>query len=347
MIKNIQDHIIQQSEPILEALRKLNCLPKTLTLFALNEKNQMVGSLTDGDVRRGFLNDKTLNDQVSEFITKDFHYLDKTIDVHYIKELKEKRIRLLPFLNANKEILKVYELYRLKSVLPLDAVIMAGGRGERLRPVTDTIPKSLIKLGNKPIIEHTIDHLILFGVENIYISVNYLKDQIKDYLGDGSEKGIKITYVEEEKALGTAGALSLVKNLKNDILLINSDLFTNIDYEDLYLAYLKNQAQMAVASVPYSVSIPYAILEEKENSVINFKEKPTNTHYANAGIYLIKKEIINNIPKNVFYNATDLMNDLIGQNKKIIQNPIIGYWIDIGKHEDLKKAKEIINHLNE
>lgn len=344
-MKNIQNHIIHQNASIKEALAQINKLDHTLTLFVVNDLNQMKGTLTDGDIRRGFLAGNTLNDSVDKFTAETFHFLNNGIDVQKIRKLKSDGIRLLPLLNDKKEIIEVYDLHRLNSVLPVDAVIMAGGRGNRLKPLTDNIPKPMLKIGNKPIIEHTIDRLISYGIETIYISVNYLKEQIIDYFGDGSAKEISIIYIEEKKPLGTAGALSLIKNFKNNILLTNSDLFTNINYEVLYLTFHYQHADMAIASVPYTVNIPYAILEGGKNIIKKFKEKPSNTHYANAGIYLLRKELINDIPKNEFYNITDLMQSAIDNNKKIIHNPLIGYWIDIGQKEDLDKANEIVKHL--
>lgn len=345
-MNNIQEHIISKDASVRQALEMLNKLPKTLTLFALNEKNQLVGTLTDGDIRRGFINNKTLDDPVNSFLTSNFHYLDHNqIDVKKIKEIKAKGIKLLPVLNEQKEIIKIYDLQKVKSILPLCAVIMAGGKGERLAPITNTIPKPMILLGNRPIIEHNIDRLISFGIEKIYISVNYLKDQIIDYFGDGSKKGIEIEYIHEDKPLGTAGALSLISNFTQDILLLNSDLFTNIDYEDLYLTYIEQKANLAIASTPYTVNIPYAILRENENVIQSFKEKPTNTHYANAGIYIIQKDLIKSVPKNTFYNATDLLQNTLDKKLKVVHNPIVGYWIDIGKHEDLVRAKDIAKHI--
>jgi len=344
-MKNIQDHIINQNASIKEAMSQIDKLPKTLTLFVVNGNNQLEGTLTDGDIRRGFIKGKTLEDAVRSFVSEKYYFLNNGIDVHQIKKLKEKGIRLLPVLNQNKQIERVYDLFHLNSVLPLDVVIMAGGKGQRLRPITDTIPKPMIRLGEKPIIEHNIDRLISFGIEKIYISINYLGEQIREYFGNGSDKGISIEYIEESKPLGTAGALSLIDKFENDVLLTNSDLFTNIDYEDFYLAFLEKEADMAIATVPYTVSIPYAILNEQDGFIRSFKEKPSNTHYANAGIYLIKKELISRIPKNQFYNTTDLMQYAIESNKKIIHNPLVGYWIDIGKNEDLIRAQEIVKHL--
>jgi dTDP-glucose pyrophosphorylase len=344
-MKHFQKHIINKNAPIMEALSQISKLDP-LTLFIVNDKKQLLGTLTDGDIRRGFIKGNTLGDPVEKFITSSYYSINNGIDINEIRELKAKGISLLPVLNKESEIVKVFDLSRLFSVIPVDAVIMAGGKGERLKPLTDHTPKPMLRIGDKPIIEYTIDRLISYGIENIYISVNYLKEQIIDYFGNGESKGINISYIEESKPLGTAGSLSLLNGSERDILLTNSDLFTNIDFEKLYLAYLNQCAEIAIASVPYTVNIPYAIFEEKNNIIKSFKEKPINNHYANAGIYVLRKELLKEIPKDSFYNITDLMQSLLEKNRKIIHNPLIGYWIDIGKFEDLNKAKEIVKHLN-
>jgi len=248
-------------------------------------------------------------------------------------------------LDDDCRITKVYDLKRRKSILPLECMIMAGGRGERLRPLTDSKPKPMLPLGGKPIIEHNIDRLICFGIEKIYISVNYLGNQIAEYFGDGSSKGISIEYIWEDQYLGTAGALSLIEKINTDhILLMNSDLFTDANFEDLYLNVLENDAQMGVATIPYTTKIPYGIFAINGNQIVGIKEKPTYTNYANAGIYIINRNIIDKIPKNKFYNITDLMDQLIFEKLSIIHNSIIGYWIDIGQHQDYINAQEIIRH---
>jgi NDP-sugar pyrophosphorylase family protein len=215
-----------------------------------------------------------------------------------------------------------------------------------LRPLTDKTPKPMLPLGGKPIIEHNIDRLISFGIENITISVRYLSEQIINYFGDGTSKGISIDYIEEDVPLGTIGCVAKIDQIDQDaIIVLNSDVFTNIDFEDFYLDFEKENADMAVASIPYSVDIPYAIMELRENNITSFKEKPKNTYYANAGIYLINKQSLKHIPRNSFFNATDLMDCILANHGKLIHRPITGYWIDIGKHDDYNKAKEIIRHL--
>lgn len=224
---------------------------------------------------------------------------------------------------------------------------MAGGRGKRLSPLTDTIPKPMLDLGGMPIIERNIDRLISFGIKKIYVSVKYLGEQIVEHLGDGSLKGVSIEYIWEDKPLGTAGALSLVEEFKSDyVLLMNSDLLTNANFEDLYKTLLNEKADMAVASTEYKVDVPYAIFETKGNQVIDFKEKPSKVYHANAGIYILKKSLIEKIPQDSFFDITDLMENLVKSGGKLVYCPIIGYWIDIGKPADYKQAQDFVSYLS-
>jgi dTDP-glucose pyrophosphorylase len=343
----IEKHTIQQSNPLKDALEKLNDVPDNLTIFVLNEKDQLVGTLTDGDVRRGLLKGFTLDSPVSNFMHTSYKYLKhQQFALSEIRELREKRIKMVPVIDKNNHIVRLADLAKLRSMLPLDVLLMAGGRGERLRPLTDTLPKPMLMVGDKPILEHIIDHLITFGISRINISLNYLGDKIRDYFGDGSSKGIEIRYVEESSRLGTLGAISLVKELAySNVLVMNADVLTNIDLEDFYNEFEQQEAEMAVASVPYKVNMPFAVLETQQNRVLSFREKPEYTYYTNAGIYLIKNKLAARVPLESVYNATDLMDNLLDKSEKIIQYPIHGFWMDLGRKEDLDKAQEEIKHL--
>jgi len=345
-MKKFADFTINNRASCLDALRKLDKDVSNQTLFVLDEKERLFGTVTDGDIRRGLIRGLTLESCVSLFCNKSFSYINNEIDVAEVSRLKAEGIKMLPKLSKTGHLEKIYDLSKVKSIIPVHAVIMAGGRGERLRPLTDKTPKSMLKLGNKPIIEHTIDHLITYGIERMTISIQYLSEQISDYLGNGSSKGIKIDYLKEKDPMGTIGCLSmLTKTDFNTLLVINSDLFTNINYEDLFLTFKNSNADMAVASIPYSVDIPYAILNLSNDKIINYKEKPRNTYYANAGIYMLKKKVAEYIPYKTFFNATDLMDLIIKKKGNLIQSPITGFWIDIGKMDDYNKAKEIYRHL--
>lgn len=349
MIK-YQEHIIRKDEKARAALKVLDELPNNVsrTIFVIDENNKLVGSLTDGDIRRGLLNGLEISYNVEVFMNTQFKFLyEKGKNVDLIEAYRKAGITLIPLLNDQHVLLQILDLKKTKTILPFAAFIVAGGRGERLRPFTDVVPKPMLKIGEKPILEYNIDHLITYGVSEFYISVKYLKEQIMDYFGDGSGKGVNITYIEENEPLGTLGALALIDNIKHeDILVMNSDLLTNIDFGDFYSFYQKNGATMALASVPYTVKIPYAVLEIKGQEVASFKEKPTYTYYSNSGIYLLKFALKKFVFKDKFFNATDMMDKVILEDDcSLVHYPILDYWLDIGKSEDYAKAQNDIKHL--
>jgi dTDP-glucose pyrophosphorylase/mRNA-degrading endonuclease RelE of RelBE toxin-antitoxin system len=335
-----RDHLIASGSKIKEALLLLNELGQDAILFVVNNNDELVGALTDGDVRRGLLKDLTIENLVDEIIQKNPKYITKgENDLDKIIAYREGNFRIVPVLDENHRVVNVINFRIIKSYLPIDAVIMAGGRGQRLQPLTDVTPKPLLKVGDKPIMEHNLDRLSLFGIDDFWVSVKYLGEQIENHFGKGENKNIKIEYVWENEPLGTIGAVSQINNFEhNYILVTNSDLLTNIDYEQFFLEFIKQDADLAVLTIPYQVNIPYAVLETNNGTVKSFKEKPTYTYYSNGGIYLIKKEMLNYIPKDTFFNATDLMEELIKNKLKVISFPFSGYWLDVGKHEDFEKA---------
>lgn len=347
-MKDYQKFILPDTSSIKDALIALNNLPSdVLTLFVLDKNGRMVGTLTDGDIRRKLIIGVTLQDNITVAMHKNFHYIEKcNIDVHEIKKLKEKNIILLPCLDGERRIIRIYNLKRQNSILPIDAVLMAGGKGERLRPLTEKVPKPLLKVGEKAIIDYNVDRLISYGIENISVTVNYLKEQIENHFKDEREEGVQVKCVRESKFLGTIGSVKFVDSFQNDLVLImNSDLFTNINFEDFYFHFIENEADMSVGAVPYSVNVPYGIFELNGRVIKGVKEKPTYNYYANAGIYLIKRKFLDLIPEDTFYNATDFIGTLISNGYKVIRFPLTGYWIDIGKQEDYKKAQELVKHL--
>ncbi len=340
-------HIIQHRQPIRTALKMMNDLGQDLTLFIINDEEKLIGTITDGDVRRGLLNGLGIEDAVTKYMKDSFQFIRSNgYNVSDITHAKECGIQILPVLDEKNRIVRLINFSQHKSYLPLSAVIMAGGEGIRLRPLTDKLPKPLLEIGNKAIIEYGIEWLMKYGIEDFNISINFLGEKIINHLGNGSGKNISISYISEKDKLGTIGSVSLIEDFKHEnILVLNSDLLTNIDLEEFYNQHIGKNADMSVACIPYNVSIPYAIMDTDHENVLSFKEKPTITYHSNAGIYLIRKEILDRIPKNQFYNATDLMDGLIVDNKKLIYYPILGYWLDIGKMDDYKKAQEDIKFI--
>lgn len=343
-----KDHIISIETKIKEALIKLNDLNLDNILFVVDSNSKLVGSLTDGDIRRALIKGVEIESSVEEVIQKEPKYIIKgQNNLNKIIELREGNFKIIPVVDSDFKIINVINFRNLKSYLPVDAVIMSGGRGQRLQPLTDSIPKPLLKVGGKAIIEHNLDRLAIFGIDDFWISLRYLGEQIESHLGNGDEKNVNIEYIWESEPLGTIGAVSRINNFQHDYVLVtNSDLLTNIDYEKFFLEFLNNDADLAVLTIPYQINIPYAVLETKNGIVKSLKEKPTYTYYSNGGIYLIKKNVLKLIPKNTFYNSTDLMESLISKNYKVISYPFSGYWLDIGKHEDFERAQTDIKYID-
>ncbi len=330
----------------LAALNEVGVLNNVL--FIINKDLELLATLTDGDIRRGLLNDLDIRSLAILAGNTNFRYIKKgQNETQLISQYKKENIRFVPLIDDSNKLLKILDLQEFNGFLPLSVVIMAGGRGQRLMPLTKDVPKPMLIIGDKPIIEHNIDRITRFGIDEIYISVNYLSHVIMDYFKDGADKNISIQYLIEEIPLGTIGSVTLSESFKNDyILLINSDVLTNIDYEDFFNEFIKSDADMAVAAVPYIVDVPYAVLEtNNEDRVLSLQEKPRYIYYSNAGIYLFKKDLLKLIPKNEFYNATDLMQTVINTGKKLINYTILTYWLDIGRMPDYLKAQEDIKHL--
>ena len=346
-MRKYSEHLIRKGSTIKEALLMLDALASDAILFVVDDNDGLIGTITDGDVRRALIKDYTTDNMVDEIIQDNPKSIEKdNYDIHKVIEYRESKFRILPIVDKDKRIVNVINFGRIKSYLPLDAVIMAGGRGSRLQPMTDTKPKPLLEIGSKPIMEHNVDRLALFGIDDFWFSIRYLGEQIQDYFGKGVNKNVSIEYITEDEPLGTLGAVSKVSAFKHDYVLVtNSDILTNLDYEAFFLDFIKEGADMSIVSIPYRVDIPYAVLETENNVIKDFKEKPTYTYYSNGGIYLVKREILESIPNNTFYNATDLIDDLIKDNKKVISYPFSNYWLDIGKPADFEKAQRDINQI--
>lgn len=340
-----KNHILVGST-IRSALKQIDRL-LGMTLFVVDSNKKVLGTVTDGDIRRYLINDGEITDEVSNIMSENFTFLKiSSFQIVDLKKARAKSVRYIPLLDDNGCLIKTIDLQKQKSLLPLEAVLMAGGKGTRLRPMTLTTPKPLLEVGGKPIIEYNIDRLIEYGVQKIYISVNYLKESIKNYFGDGSSKGISIEYIEETEITGTLGSATYVSKYgRNQLLVMNSDLLTNIDFEDLYLQHQKSSSEMTVATVPYKVAIPYGIIETEGDKVQSIIEKPTYTYYSNAGIYILNTNCLTEIPQKAFYNATDMIEKLIEENRKVSNYPILSYWLDIGKPIDFEKAQEDVKHI--
>lgn len=349
MVFNTEAHIISHTDYFSTALQKMGQPGHLRTLFVLGDDGAVIGTLTDGDIRRAFLQGVTLDQPCGQFAFRNFRFVYADApENNRFEEWKKLGINVIPVLDQNRRLQRILDLSSLQGFIPVTAVIMAGGIGSRLRPLTLEKPKPMLEVNGIPILEINIRRLMSYGVEDIHISVNYLKEQIMDYFGDGSSFGCRIHYILESEPRGTIGALSeLAGKVKHqDILLFNADLLSNIDLGEMFSFHRASDSDLCMASIPYKVKIPFAVLELSEHQITGISEKPTYTYYSNAGFYLFRAKHLEKIPGSGFYNATDFTEKLISERHKVMQFPVLGYWSDIGSIEEYQKAQDDIRYLD-
>lgn len=348
-MENFERHLIREDSRIVDALERLNRLSgDAMTLFVTDAGGKLGGSLTDGDVRRALLSGHSLDDRVDVICRKDCMRLERgSGDVETIGRARRAHITLLPVIEDGV-IVGVFDLRRRRGLVNADGVLMAGGRGERLRPLTEKVPKPLLPVGGKPIIDYNVELLESFGIDRIFVTVNYLKEQIKEHFSNSAGSGGKkeaakgATCVEEPYRLGTIGSLSLIEGLKAPhVVVMNADLLTDVNLEAMYLKHLETEAWLTMAVVPYTVSVPYAIVEHTGDRVDGLTEKPTYNYFANAGIYMLRREAVAGIPKGEYMDATDLTEQLIREGRRVSLFSLSGRWIDIGSPDDYRHACEL------
>lgn len=341
-------YIIFSTATILDALKALDGTSHDWqTLFVVDDAERMVGTLTDGDIRRGLIGGASLSTPVSEIMHTSFKFVrEGQYDAKLLKEFRERQIFFIPVLDSEGHVVKVCNLIKYRNFLPVDAVLMAGGKGERLRPLTEKTPKPLLPVGDKAIIDHNVDRLISFGIKHISVTVNYLGEQLEEHFREPRNE-VQIQTVREPKFLGTIGSIKFVPEFFNDtVLVMNSDLFTNINYEDFYLHFKEYDADMSVAAIPYDVDIPFGILNLDGRNITGLSEKPHYGYYANAGIYLIKKSAFDLIPEDTMFHSTDLLEALVAAGRKVIRFPLGGTWIDIGTPQEYRRAMDLVKYMS-
>ena len=319
------------------------------TLIVLDsESGEVKGTLTDGDIRRGLLDGASLSESVITVMNYSFMSISTSADpldtLATIRSARRKGIKLLPELGPDNSLADILDLSRQTTRLPLSALLMAGGKGERLRPLTLTTPKPLLKIDGRPIIDYNIERLARAGITDVSVTVRYLADQILQYFSE-PRHGIEVKCVEEEKPLGTIGSAALIERPdEGATLVMNSDLLTTIDLEEMYLRHVTMEADITIAAIPYTVSVPYAILTTEGDEVRALSEKPTYSHFANAGIYIFNNAVLNSLNPEERTDATTLIEAAMEQGLKVTYYPISGTWIDIGSPADFAHAQELMKH---
>lgn len=313
----------------------------------VDENNVLIGVVTDGDIRRAILNKVS---DVNLIINKN----PLTAPIGTTKEqalaiLKKNHLRHLPIIDSNKKLIDVIKLDNWEEFIrPNKVVIMAGGLGTRLGELTKDVPKPMLPLHSKPLLDYLISSFKNQGYTEFIISVNYKADVIKNYFKDGAHLGISITYVEENERLGTAGAISLIKEkFLHPFIVINGDIITTLNYAELINFHLQKKSIATMCVVKKTYTIQYGVIEfDNENLITSIQEKPSNNFYVNAGIYVLSPEAVKYIPKGKFFDMPSLFELLKNNNLKSCAYSINDYWIDIGLKEDYLKAINDIHYFN-
>lgn len=332
---------VEPSVSIRDALKVLDQQSMQIVLI-VDSNQQLQGTLTDGDVRRALLAGNSLDSEVALAMNSSPSFGDeKENEVAWRKKMQPKGLRHLPIVNSKRNVIGLFYLKQNIAVSRTNPVVMMlGGLGMRLRPLTESVPKPMLKVGNKPILETIISHIAEQGFTEFYFCINYLGEQIRAYFGDGERWGIRIHYIEEQTRLGTAGALALLPERPHEsFIVMNGDLLTKIDLRAL-LDFHQEHQNVATACVrEYSQQVPYGVVELSHERVSQIVEKPVYRYFVNAGIYCLSPSALDKIPSGSFYDMPTLMDDLLADEMAVGGFPLTEYWMDIGQMPDFEQAQ--------
>lgn len=332
---------IPEDLPAFQAMRVIDEGAVQLALV-VNEAGCLVGTLTDGDIRRGILNGASLDEPVERLMNPRFRYVEKDHNKTIVLEmLRTELLRQIPVLDKKGRVVDLYllEEFLAPSRVPSPVVIMAGGKGTRLRPYTENCPKPMLLVDGKPMLEILLMQCIDSGFSKFYFSVNYLKEQIINYFQDGSQWGVSIEYLDEDEPLGTAGSLSLLpKTLQDPILILNGDVLTKLDARHLLNFHLENKAMATLCVREHEISVPFGVVQTKGVELAGFEEKPSYKFLVNAGIYILNPGMLDLIPTAHVMDMPTLLDEIQAAGHHVVVCPIHEYWLDIGRPESLHQA---------
>jgi len=341
MSHNWRNILISPSSSIHDAIIAIDKEALRLALV-VDEKNHLLGTVTDGDIRRALLNQKSLSDPVSLVMNAHPKVVDLNTSKEAILVLMEKNNLLSIPIVENGVLVGLETLQQIVKRKQYDnpVFLMAGGFGTRLRPLTDNCPKPLLKIGNKPILQTILESFIAAGFHQFYISTHYMSEMIMDYFGDGSKWGVDIHYIYEDVPLGTGGALGLLPKSLPDlpIILMNGDVLTKVDFEQLLKYHNEHNPVSTMCVREYEYQVPYGVIESNGHKIISMVEKPTHKFFVNAGIYVVSQELIKSVNINQKIDMPTLLEQQIAIRKDVVMFPVHEYWLDIGKMHDFEKA---------
>ena len=339
--------LLSQNSSIRQAIRSLEKSSMQIVLV-VNPRGILIGTITDGDIRRGLLSGLTINDSIKKLINFNPLIGSDSMTITSMRQIMLiNKIHQLPITDKNKKVTGLYvrDETNFSHKKDTKVIIMAGGKGKRMLPLTKKCPKPLLPIAGKPVLEHIIVKAKSEGFDNFILTINYLGHMIRDFFGNGSKWGVKIKYLEETNPLGTAGSLSFLKQKKNfPFIVCNGDVISDIRFSDLLDFHIKNKAFGTIAVKPYELRNPYGVVRVKGNRISGIEEKPITTSHVNTGVYVFNSKVIQNLKKNKYLDMNILIQGLVKKSKKILAYSAYEPWLDVGKPKDFKKANKKINN---
>jgi dTDP-glucose pyrophosphorylase len=336
-----KDMMILTDSSVKEAMKIMEKYAHGIALV-IDINGILKGTVTDGDIRRLILRGGSLDDKVNQVMNKDFTFVTPGYTDKLIKSIfEQKAIYQIPVLDDEMRIVDViFQKYFFKVKKKTHyVVIMAGGLGTRLLPLTKETPKPMLRVGARPLLEIIIEQLKSYGYTKIILCLNHKSEVIQNYFQDGSNFGVDITYINERKKLGTVGAIKLMgKYLNETFFLINGDILTRLNFEQFMNFHIERNHKITVATRKYQLDIPFGVINLKDNIITKLEEKPCMNFFINGGIYCLEPETINYIPENKSFDITQLINTYLIKEERVGSFPITEYWMDIGQIEDYNKA---------
>ncbi len=348
--RDVSAFFITADSPISDAIAAIDRSRRVSLALVVDANRRLLNTVSDGDVRRGILAGLKLSDSVSKLLEIKLRTPHPepvtapatTLPLNALEIMNANLVRQLPLVDENgvpKDVLILSDFLR-EAQRPIQAVVMAGGQGMRLRPLTENTPKPLLPVGGKPVMEFIVDQLRDVGVKHIHVATHYQAEKIMDHFGDGAAFGVKIDYVQETQPLGTGGALGLLEMPTETTLIINGDILTQVDFHSFHAFHADHAAEMTVGVRRYDVQVPYGVVDCDGPKLTGLREKPQLSFFVNAGIYLVEPSVFQLIPPGRHLNITDLVQTLIEAGRTVVSYPIREYWLDIGQHEDYQRAQD-------
>ncbi|MFJ7889402.1 nucleotidyltransferase family protein [Lysinibacillus xylanilyticus] len=346
-MKQWQKTLVNKNNTLLDTMKIIDDSSLQFAVV-VDEEQHLLGTVTDGDIRRGILRGEGLDVTITSIMNPDPISARRGQKYHKYKQLmKSKMLKQLPIVDDNNRIINILFADNIETSLNKNKVVlMLGGLGTRLRPLTNDTPKPMLRVGNKPILETIIEGFKQYGYTDFIFSVNYKKEVIQDYFQNGEAFDVTIEYIEEDKKMGTAGALSLLKNRPTKpFFVMNGDLLTQINFDQLMQFHMEHKSVATMCVREYEYQIPYGVIETDGTDLVTIREKPIHRSFVNAGIYVLNPDVLDQIPQDKFYDMPSLFEKLIEKNSKTSVFPIREYWLDIGQMDDFNKANNEIKEL--